>query len=67
MFHYRGAWGSHGAFSFSHAMEDTMDMLAYMRTPSNATRLGIDPGASWSSGTAWADSWRPMLVPVIRI
>jgi pimeloyl-ACP methyl ester carboxylesterase len=42
-FHYRGAWGSHGDFSFAHAIEDSAAMLAYLRNPANTTRLGIDP------------------------
>ena len=44
-FHYRGAWGSHGDFSFTHASEDCAAMLAYLRVPANATRLGVDPCA----------------------
>jgi pimeloyl-ACP methyl ester carboxylesterase len=42
-FHYRGAWGSQGDFSFTHAAEDSATMLAYLGNPANATRLGIDP------------------------
>ena len=42
-FHYRGAWGSHGDFSFTHATEDGAAMLAYLRNPANATRLSVDP------------------------
>lgn len=42
-FHYRGAWGSHGDFSFTHAAEDTTAMLEYLRDAGNAARLGVDP------------------------
>jgi pimeloyl-ACP methyl ester carboxylesterase len=43
IFHYRGAWGSTGSFSFSHCIEDTAAVLTYLRAPANAERLGIDP------------------------
>ncbi|GLQ92554.1 hypothetical protein GCM10007901_15050 [Dyella acidisoli] len=42
-FNYRGAWGSSGAFSFSHGIEDTAAVLAYLRQPANAKRLRLDP------------------------
>ncbi len=41
-FHYRGAWGSEGAFSFSHAIEDADAAIAFLRDPANATKYGID-------------------------
>lgn len=41
--HYRGSWGSPGAFSFHHCLEDSAAALAYLRDPANAARLGIDP------------------------
>src|SRR5438105_1643802 len=40
-FTYRGAWGSPGDFSISHAMEDTAAALAFARSP-EAAKLGID-------------------------
>src|SRR3954447_1264606 len=40
-FTYRGAWGSPGDFSISHAMEDTAAALAFAGSP-EAARLGID-------------------------
>jgi uncharacterized protein len=43
MFHYRGAWGSEGEFSFSHCVEDVQEVLAYLRTPEIARRLHSDP------------------------
>jgi pimeloyl-ACP methyl ester carboxylesterase len=41
-FTYRGAWGSAGDFSISHAIEDTAVALAFARSPAGA-KLGIDP------------------------
>jgi pimeloyl-ACP methyl ester carboxylesterase len=41
-FNYRGSWGSPGAFRFSHNLEDADAVLAYLRDPVNAARLGID-------------------------
>src|SRR5438309_8433079 len=41
-FTYRGAWGSPGDFSISHAMTDTAAALAFARSP-EAAKLGIDP------------------------
>jgi uncharacterized protein len=43
IFHYRGAWGSEGAFSFSHCVEDVQEVLKYLRTPVVAARLNADP------------------------
>src|SRR5206468_5180162 len=40
-FTYRGAWGSPGDFSITHAMEDTAAALAFARSP-DAAKLGID-------------------------
>ncbi|UPG84188.1 alpha/beta hydrolase [Luteibacter aegosomatis] len=42
-FNYRGAWGTPGDFSFSHAIEDVAAALAYLREPENAKRLRLDP------------------------
>ena len=41
--HYRGSWGSKGAFSFAGAAEDAHAALAYLEDPANAARLHIDP------------------------
>ena len=38
--HYRGAWGSGGSFSFSHATEDIATMVQYITA--NALRLRVD-------------------------
>lgn len=43
IFHYRGAWGSGGTFSFSNCVEDVHTVLEYLRVPENAMRLGVDP------------------------
>jgi pimeloyl-ACP methyl ester carboxylesterase len=42
-FHYRGAWGSPGVFSFTHAIEDSDAALAYLRDPAVAAKYGVDP------------------------
>ncbi len=41
LFHYRGAWGSEGAYSFTHCIEDTQAVLAYLR--GRAGLLAVDP------------------------
>lgn len=41
--HYRGSWGSPGAFSFQGNLDDARAVLAYVREPANAARLRIDP------------------------
>ena len=43
IFHYRGAWGSGGTFSFAHCVEDVQTVLDYLRDPANASKLGVDP------------------------
>jgi uncharacterized protein len=41
-FNYRGSWGSPGVFRFSQNVDDAQAVLAYLREPTNAARLGID-------------------------
>jgi pimeloyl-ACP methyl ester carboxylesterase len=41
-FNYRGSWGSPGNFRFAQNLEDADAVLAYLRDPANAARLGID-------------------------
>ena len=41
-FNYRGSWGSPGNFRFAQNIEDADAVLAYLRDPANAARLGID-------------------------
>ncbi|MGN6497642.1 MAG: alpha/beta hydrolase [Tsuneonella sp.] len=40
--HYRGSWGSRGAFSFGHAAEDAHTALAWLRAPENAAKFAVD-------------------------
>ncbi|HTV81256.1 MAG TPA: alpha/beta fold hydrolase [Acidobacteriaceae bacterium] len=40
--HYRGTWGSQGAFSFTHCMEDVGAMLAYLSDPANTAKFHVD-------------------------
>jgi pimeloyl-ACP methyl ester carboxylesterase len=42
-FHYRGAWGSEGEFSYRNAEQDVQVVLKYMSDAKNAQRLRIDP------------------------
>ena len=42
-FHYRGAWGSEGQFSYLNAEQDVQTVLTSMRDPDNTTALRIDP------------------------
>jgi uncharacterized protein len=42
-FNYRGSWGSPGSFRFGQNMEDADAVLAYLRDPAHAAKLGIDP------------------------
>jgi pimeloyl-ACP methyl ester carboxylesterase len=42
-FHYRGAWGSAGDFSFGHALEDVAAAVVWTQQPANASALRIDP------------------------
>ena len=41
-FNYRGSWGSPGAFHFAQTFEDTDAVLAYLRKPEIAGKLGVD-------------------------
>jgi uncharacterized protein len=41
-FNYRGSWGSPGVYRFAQNPEDADAVLAYLRDPANAARLGID-------------------------
>ncbi|WP_375391377.1 alpha/beta hydrolase family protein [uncultured Sphingomonas sp.] len=42
-FNYRGSWGSPGRFSFAHVLADSAAVLAFLRDPAQAARLGADP------------------------
>ncbi len=42
-FHYRGAWGSDGQFSFIGSELDVQTVINYAQKPENYTRLRIDP------------------------
>jgi ribonuclease BN (tRNA processing enzyme)/pimeloyl-ACP methyl ester carboxylesterase len=39
---YRGAWGSGGTFSFTHALEDARASIDFLRDPDNARKFRID-------------------------
>jgi uncharacterized protein len=42
-FDYRGSWGSPGDFSFTHCIEDAAAAISYLREPSVARTLRLDP------------------------
>ena len=42
-FNYRGSWGSPGSFRFAQNPQDAAAVLAYLRDPANAAKLGVDP------------------------
>lgn len=42
-FHYRGAWGSGGAFSFAHALADVHAVVSQVRDPAWAAEHRVDP------------------------
>lgn len=42
-FHYRGAWGSGGQFSFLHVLEDVAAVVQQVRAPAFASEHRIDP------------------------
>lgn len=42
-FHYRGSWGSAGAFSFAHCAEDADAAVAFLRSPEAVAKYRIDP------------------------
>lgn len=41
-FNYRGSWGSPGVFRFANNLEDAVAVLAFLRSPAQVQRLGID-------------------------
>ena len=41
-FNYRGSWGTLGAFSFQHCMEDAAAALAFLRDPAIAKKYRVD-------------------------
>jgi pimeloyl-ACP methyl ester carboxylesterase len=43
LFHYRGTWGVPGSFSQSSAIEDTAEIVRFLREPQNVARYRTDP------------------------
>jgi pimeloyl-ACP methyl ester carboxylesterase len=48
--HYRGSWGSPGAFSFAHCVEDADAAVAFLRAADSAARYRIDPARIVAAG-----------------
>jgi len=44
-FNYRGSWGTGGAFTLGHGLEDTRHVLAFVRSPAAVEKYGFDPAA----------------------
>ncbi|TDY63160.1 alpha/beta hydrolase family protein [Aminivibrio pyruvatiphilus] len=42
VFSYRGAWGSQGDFSFSHVIEDSRNVLRFLRSPEARETYAVD-------------------------
>ena len=42
-FNYRGSWGSPGEFHFAQVPEDAAAVIAWLRKPEVAAKLGVDP------------------------
>ena len=42
VFHYRGSWGSQGAFSFQHVLEDVRVALAFLRSEDSRRAYRVD-------------------------
>src|SRR5262249_12528177 len=40
---YRGAWGSGGTFSFTHALEDAQSCIQFLIDPENDKKFHVDP------------------------
>ena len=43
IFHYRGTWGTEGTFTQSSAVEDTAEVVRFLREPANAAKYRVDP------------------------
>jgi len=43
LFHYRGSWGSEGAYSWSNAVEDVASAVRFLREEKNASQYRTDP------------------------
>ncbi|MFC0590885.1 alpha/beta hydrolase family protein [Novosphingobium aquiterrae] len=66
-FNYRGSWGSPGSFRFAQNPDDAQAVIALLRDPANAAKLGIDPAriaiighsmGGWVSATVGARDHR---------
>ena len=73
-FNYRGSWGSPSEFHFVQVPEDTANVIAYLRRPEVAAKLGVDPAkialAGHSMGgwaTAQTASKDPTLIGAVLI
>jgi pimeloyl-ACP methyl ester carboxylesterase len=68
-FNYRGSWGSPGAFRFAQVPQDAAAVLAYLRTPEVAAKLGIDPARIALAGHSmggWATAMTAANDPALK-
>ena len=68
-FNYRGSWGSPGSFRFAQVPQDTAAVIAYLRRPEVATRLGIDPARIALAGHSmggWATAMTAAQDPALQ-
>jgi pimeloyl-ACP methyl ester carboxylesterase len=56
--HYRGSWGSPGAFSFSHCLEDAAAAIEWLRAEGADRVPRVDPGRILVIGHSMASSQR---------
>lgn len=68
-FNYRGSWGSPGSFRFAQVPEDTAAVIAWLRRPGVADRLGVDPKRLALAGHSmggWATAMTAAKDPALR-
>ena len=53
IFHYRGTWGSDGAFTFQNALEDIRVALAYLRSEAAMSEFGVDSERLFIAGNSF--------------
>ena len=74
-FNYRGSWGSEGTFSLQHIIEDTLAVLAFLRSsqaaayrvdPETTALIGHSMGGACALALAIRDPSVPMMWPRFR-
>ncbi len=68
-FNYRGSWGSPGSFRFAQVPQDVAAVIAWLRTPEVAAKLGIDPARIVLAGHSmggWATAMTAAKDPALK-